>query len=104
MPIVIDPGENHELDINGAIFTVRGLTGRQMLEFSSRLSEIETQPVAVYEILHEVLVGWKGVVKSSGEELPCTPENIDALPVEIAAKIFEFASSLSTVAGDDQGN
>lgn len=104
MGIVIDPTMQHSVEIEGATFSVVALTGRQVLQLSQTLANIETNADGVYQVVHKCVKAWSGVTKTGGEELPCNGENMDALPVTVAVKIFEFIASLSGLSGDDQGN
>ena len=72
-----------------------------MLALSGDLAQMEKNPDSLYNVLHTCLKEWSGVVTSDGQEVPCTPENIDALPVEITAQIFEHITSLSSAQGQE---
>ena len=104
MPIVIDPTATHSFEFEDCQFRVCPLTGRQMLGLAASFSGGMDNPAVIYEVLQTALKSWEGVVDSKGEPLPCTPENIDALPVNAAAAIFEFVSSLSNASETDRGN
>lgn len=104
MPVIINPSQEHELKYEDSTFKITAMTGRQMLQLSSALNEVSSDPSVIYDVLHTVLKSWQGIQNPAGEEVPCTPENIDSLPVEVAAKIFEFASSLSGLSEADEGN
>lgn len=104
MPIVIDPTTSHSFEYEDCQFRVCPLTGRQMLGLASSFSDKMDNPAVIYEVLHTALKSWEGVVDTGGKPLPCTPENIDALPVTAAAAIFEFVSNLSNASETDRGN
>lgn len=104
MGIVIDPTQQHTVDVEGATFSVVSLTGRQVLGLSQTLSNVETNADGVYQVLHKCVKSWDGVTTGEGAALPCSGENLDALPVDVAVKVFEFIASLSGLSGGDQGN
>lgn len=104
MAIVIDPGREHPIEIEGVKFKVTALTGRQMLELSTTLANVEQNAGGIFDVLYTCLKSWEGVHDTEGKDVPCTRENIDALPVDLAAKLFEEISKLSGLNGDDRGN
>jgi hypothetical protein len=104
MGIVIDPLQIHEKEIDGAVFRAQGLTGRQVLSLSAQLGEGSTDNDAIYEVVQKSVKSWTGVTYTSGEEIPCTPDNIDLLPVAVAVALFEFVASLSGLTGEEAGN
>lgn len=104
MGIIIDPLQIHEKEIDGAVFSAVGLTGRQVLALSSQLGEGSTDNEAIYEVVQKSVKSWTGVTDPAGEEIPCTPANIDLLPVTVAVALFEFIAGLSGLTGGEAGN
>lgn len=104
MPIVIDPDKTHSFEYEGTTFEVKALTGRDVLMFSATIGSIEENADGIYTVLHSALKSWEGVEGPDGNPLPCEPKYIDALPVNVAVKVFEFIASLSGLSGEDQGN
>ena len=104
MPIVIDPKQKHTVEIEGATFEVSALTGRQVLNLSGQLVEVEQNATAIYSVLHSCIKGWHGVEDSEGRPVACNPASIDHLPVPVAVKIFEFVTNLSGLTAEDTGN
>ena len=104
MGIVIDPEERHVLKIDDCRFTVRGLTGREVLRLSRQLSSVDSDADGIFDVLHVSLLEWTGVTDRDGKALEVTAENVDRLPLETAVKIFEKIASLSGLEGADQGN
>lgn len=101
MPIVIDPKRLHDVKIGDVTFRVKAMTGREILALSGDLATMDNNPDAIYSVLHKCLKKWKGVVAANGKEVPCTPENIDALPVEVSAQVFEKITSISGLQGQE---
>lgn len=104
MGIVIDPEDRHVLEIEDCTFTVRGLTGREVLRLSRQLGSADGDADGIFDVLHVSLLEWTGVTDREQNELEPTPANIDRLPLETAVKIFEKVASLSGLDGADQGN
>ena len=104
MGIVIDPEERHVLEIDDCTFTVRGLTGREVLRLSRQLGSADSDADGIFDVLHVSLLEWTGVTDRDGKDLEVTAENVDRLPLETAVRVFEKIASLSGLDGADQGN
>ena len=104
MSIIIDPKQEHSLEIEGVTFQISALTGRQVLSLSGQLVDVEENATAIYSVLHSCIKSWTGVVDSEGRPVACNPASIDHLPVPVAVKVFEFVTSLSGLTAEDSGN
>lgn len=70
----------------------------------TRLGEIqksiEQNEMRDVDLAREVLIGWKGVIDSSGEEVPFTESNRDQLldiPMVAAAVVIAFMQSIAGI-------
>ena len=104
MAITIDPKTTHKTEVEGAVFHVRPLTGRQVLAMSTRISESETDPEIIYEVIQSTIDRWEGVLDGDGNAIKCSKKNIEFLPLKVAVHVFEFAASLSGLTGEEAGN
>lgn len=104
MAIKIDPQTTEATEFEGAIFKVRPLTGRQVLAMSTRVSEKDSDPEVIYEVVIQTLDSWEGVVDGEGSPIECNEKNIEFLPLKAAIHVFEFAASLSGLTGEEAGN
>lgn len=104
MPIVIDPKQTHRIEVEGAAFEVTALTGRQVLQLSGQLVDVEQNAGAIYSVLHSCLKSWEGIEDSEGRPVVCNPGTIDHLPVQVAVEVFQFITGLSGLTAEDTGN